>query len=56
MCVGVAARYPVDRTRILLTGMSDGATYALLCGLREGMLVKLMREDGAWTGAAERAR
>lgn len=29
----VAARYPVDRARVLLTGMSDGATYALLCGL-----------------------
>ena len=33
----VAARYHVDRTRVLLTGMSDGATYALLCGLAEGM-------------------
>ena len=33
----VAARYPVDRGRVLLTGMSDGATYALLCGLRAGM-------------------
>ena len=33
----VAARYPVDRGRVLLTGMSDGATYALLCGLRDGM-------------------
>lgn len=33
----VAARYPVDRQRVLLTGMSDGATYALFCGLREGM-------------------
>lgn len=29
-------RYPVDRTRVLLTGMSDGATYALLAGLRDG--------------------
>jgi phospholipase/carboxylesterase len=37
MVEAVAARYPVDRARILLTGMSDGATYALLCGLREGM-------------------
>jgi phospholipase/carboxylesterase len=26
----VAERYPVDRTRVLLTGMSDGATYAAL--------------------------
>ena len=30
-------RYPVDRTRVLLTGMSDGATYALLAGLQDGM-------------------
>jgi len=35
MVESVAARYPVDRSRILLTGMSDGATYALLCGLRD---------------------
>jgi phospholipase/carboxylesterase len=33
----VAARYPVDRARVLLTGMSDGGTYALLGGLAEGM-------------------
>jgi phospholipase/carboxylesterase len=33
----VASRYPVDRARVLLTGMSDGATYALLCGLADGM-------------------
>ena len=37
MVESVAARCPVDRTRVLLTGMSDGATYALLCGLRDGM-------------------
>jgi phospholipase/carboxylesterase len=37
MVASVAARYPVDPTRVLLTGMSDGATYALLCGLRDGM-------------------
>jgi len=36
MVASVAGRYPVDRTRILLTGMSDGATYALLAGLRDG--------------------
>jgi phospholipase/carboxylesterase len=30
----VTGRYPVDQERVLLTGMSDGATYALLCGLR----------------------
>jgi phospholipase/carboxylesterase len=33
----VADRYAVDRGRVLLTGMSDGATYALLCGLGDGM-------------------
>jgi phospholipase/carboxylesterase len=37
MVASVAERYPVDRTRVLLTGMSDGGTYALLCGLRDGM-------------------
>ena len=31
----VTERYPVDRERVLLTGMSDGATYALRCGARE---------------------
>jgi phospholipase/carboxylesterase len=36
MVESVAARYPVDRARVLLTGMSDGATYAMLAGLREG--------------------
>jgi len=36
MVESVAARYPVDRARVLLTGMSDGATYTLLCGLRDG--------------------
>jgi phospholipase/carboxylesterase len=37
MVESVAERYPVDRSRVLLTGMSDGATYTFLCGLREGM-------------------
>jgi phospholipase/carboxylesterase len=37
MVDAVVARHPVDRGRVLLTGMSDGATYALLCGLRTGM-------------------
>ena len=37
MVASVALRYPVDRARVLLTGMSDGATYALLCGLGEDM-------------------
>ena len=37
MIASVAARYPIDTSRVLLSGMSDGATYALLCGLREGM-------------------
>ena len=31
----VAATYAVDPARVLLTGMSDGATYALLTGLAE---------------------
>ena len=37
MVNSVAARYSVDRARVLLTGMSDGATYAFLCGLRDDM-------------------
>ena len=36
MVESIAARYAVDRSRVLLTGMSDGATYALLGGLRAG--------------------
>jgi phospholipase/carboxylesterase len=35
MVESVAERYPVERARVLLTGMSDGGTYALLCGLRD---------------------
>jgi phospholipase/carboxylesterase len=31
----VKGNYPVDATRVLLTGMSDGATYTFLCGLAE---------------------
>ena len=37
MVESVAGRYPIDGARVLLTGMSDGATYALLCGLGDGM-------------------
>jgi phospholipase/carboxylesterase len=37
MVEAVAARYPVDRARVLLTGMSDGGTYTMVCGLQEGM-------------------
>ncbi len=33
----VDERFAVDRERVLLTGLSDGATYTLLCGLQEGM-------------------
>jgi phospholipase/carboxylesterase len=36
MVDAVGERYPIDRARMLLTGMSDGATYAYLHGLREG--------------------
>lgn len=32
----VRTRWPVDGERILLTGLSDGATFALLAGLDEG--------------------
>lgn len=32
----VAERWPVDRERVLLTGLSDGATMTLLVGLGEG--------------------
>jgi len=35
MVESVGQRYPVDRSRVLLTGMSDGATYALMQGARE---------------------
>jgi phospholipase/carboxylesterase len=37
MVAFVAGRYPVDRARVLLTGMSDGATYTFLCGLKDDM-------------------
>jgi phospholipase/carboxylesterase len=37
MVASVRARYAVDASRILLTGMSDGGTYALLAGLGEGV-------------------
>lgn len=32
----LAERWRIDRSRVLLTGLSDGGTYALLCGLSEG--------------------
>ncbi len=35
MVGAVCERWRVDRSRILLTGLSDGATYTLMCGLRE---------------------
>src|SRR6266508_5671459 len=37
MVESVAERYPIDRERVLLTGMSDGGTYTMLCGLQDGM-------------------
>ncbi|MBX3026893.1 phospholipase [bacterium] len=33
----VRAHWRVDDRRVLLTGLSDGATYTLLCGLRDDM-------------------
>jgi phospholipase/carboxylesterase len=32
----VAERWPIDRARMLLTGLSDGATFTLLAGLLDG--------------------
>ncbi len=37
MVTAVTERFAVDSDRILLTGLSDGATYSLLCGLQEDM-------------------
>jgi phospholipase/carboxylesterase len=37
MIDGVGERYPIDRDHVLLTGMSDGGTYTMVCGLQEGM-------------------
>lgn len=31
----IGEQFPLDRERILLTGMSDGGTYAMLAGIRE---------------------
>jgi phospholipase/carboxylesterase len=39
MIESVGDRYPLDRARVLLTGMSDGATYAFLRGFDEAMPV-----------------
>jgi phospholipase/carboxylesterase len=36
MVQAVSERWRVDAERVLLTGLSDGATYTLLCGLQEG--------------------
>ena len=36
MVESIAARYPLDRRRVLLSGMSDGATYSYLLGLSAG--------------------
>jgi phospholipase/carboxylesterase len=32
----VSERWRIDSSRVLLTGLSDGATFTLLCGLAEG--------------------
>ena len=37
MVRAVCERWKVDETRVLLTGLSDGATYTLLAGLQENM-------------------
>jgi phospholipase/carboxylesterase len=33
-CEDLVARYRIDADRIMITGISDGATFALICGLR----------------------
>jgi phospholipase/carboxylesterase len=35
MVDGVGERYPIDRGHVLLTGMSDGGTYTMICGLQD---------------------
>lgn len=37
MVAAVMDRFAVDPSRVLLTGLSDGGTYSLLCGLQEDM-------------------
>jgi len=37
MVAFASEHYPVDPARVLLTGMSDGATYTFLCGLQDGV-------------------
>ena len=65
MVTSVSSRYPVDHARVLLTGMSDGATYALLCGLGAdtpfthlapacGVLHPFLLVNGGMARAAER--
>jgi len=59
----VASRWNVDRSHILLTGLSDGATYALLEGLSEGApythlapVSGVLHPDNLTNGNLERAR
>lgn len=63
MVDAVCARYRVDRERMLLTGLSDGATYTLHCGLQEGMpftalapLSGVLHPASLANGSLERAR
>ena len=66
MVESVAERYAVDRSRVLLTGMSDGGTYSLLCGLAKsgpfthlapvcGVLHPLLLANGGIERARDRA-
>jgi phospholipase/carboxylesterase len=59
----VTDRYPVDPARVLLTGMSDGATYALRCGARAdapfthlGLLCGVVHPAVVAAGGLERLR
>ena len=59
----VAQGWRVDPEHILLTGLSDGATYSLLCGLQEGMpftalapISGVLHPANVYNGNMDRAR
>jgi phospholipase/carboxylesterase len=59
----VCERWPVDRARVLLTGLSDGATFTLLAGLAESSpfsalaaVSGVLHPAALGRGGAERAR
>lgn len=48
MMAHVSERWTVDRSRILLTGMSDGGTFTYLAGLAGGPFTHLAPVSAAW--------